>query len=212
MCNIFELLVVDIFKNVNYHLIMKTTYLDPNLYNKIYSILQYSNALALRVSLETGLRIDDVLKLKKSDLKGRTITGVAEKTGKKFKKVLSADLTRRLKEVGDSVWFFPHRFKTDDHRTRQTVWKDVKKAVKILKLGGNVAPHSARKTYAVELFKDSGIDKVQKELQHDNTSTTMLYAFADILQGSARNTPDIDSICEKIAEKTAALLEKRLNL
>lgn len=204
--------MVDIFKNVNYHFIMRTNYLNPQMYNKIYSILQYSNALALRVSLETGLRIDDVLKLKKSDLKGRTIRGEAEKTGKKFKKVLSADLANRLKEVGNNVWFFPHRFKTDEHRTRQTVWKDVKKAAKILKLDGNIAPHSARKTYAVELFKESGIDKVQKELQHDNTGTTMIYAFADILNEKPTKSIDVDEIAEKIAQKTAVLLAKRLSL
>lgn len=192
---------------------MRTQYLNPNLYNKLYACMQYKNALALRVSLETGLRIDDVLKLTPSDLKGQTIRGKAEKTGKPFKKVLSKDLANRLKEIGNRYYIFPHRTKPKDHRTRQAVWKDVKKAAKLLKLSGNIAPHSARKTYAVELFRDSGIKDVQKELQHDHTDTTLLYAFADLLdekqtivRENVNNLDKIEDLAELIAEKVTVRL------
>ena len=187
---------------------MRTNYLNPQLYNRLYSIMQYKNVLALRVSLETGLRIDDVLKLRPEDLKGQTIKGVAEKTGKPFKKVLSKDLANRLKEVTGKRFVFPHRLKADKHRTRQAVWKDVKKAAKILKLDGNIAPHSARKTYAVELFKDSGLNEVSKELQHDRIDTTMLYAFADLLgenQTNVRNN-DLEAFADLVAEKVTVRL------
>lgn len=170
--------------------------------------MQYKNALALRVSLETGLRIDDVLKLAPNDLKGRTIKGKAEKTGKPFKKVLSKDLANRLKEIGDSRFIFTHRTDPKKHRTRQAVWKDVKKAAKLLKLSGNIAPHSARKTYAVELFQDSGLKEVSKELQHDRTDTTILYAFADLLDGKETNV-HFDSLAEfadLVAEKVTVRL------
>lgn len=192
---------------------MRTYYLNPNLYNKLYSVMQYKNALALRVSLETGLRIDDVLKLAPSDLKGQTIRGQAEKTGKPFRKVLSKDLANRLREVGNKHYIFPHRTDPKKHRTRQAVWKDVKKAAKLLKLGGNIAPHSARKTYAVELFRDSGIKDVQKELQHDHTDTTLLYAFADLLDEKGTNVREygenvnkIDDFAELVAEKVTVRL------
>lgn len=192
---------------------MKTSYLRPEIYNKIYGIMQYKNVLALRVSLETGLRIDDVLKIKKSDLKGRTIRGISEKTNKPFKKVISKDLANRLTEISGKVFIFEHRLKVDKHRTRQAVWKDLKKASKVLGLKGNIAPHSARKTYAVELFKDSGLDKVQKELQHDNTSTTMIYAFADLLSNDKTNVPDFDfelfaeMVADKVSRKIKSLLQ-----
>lgn len=192
---------------------MRTHYLNPDLYNKVYGIMQYKNALALRVSLETGLRIDDVLSLKPSDLKGRTLRGVAEKTDKPFKKVISQDLANRLREIGNSYYIFEGRDNPKEHRRRQTVWKDVKKAVKLLHIGGNIAPHSARKTYAVELFKDGGIGAVQKELQHDRVSTTALYAFADLLDGNEEKRTDvllsdvqIDILSEKIAKKVVSLL------
>ena len=39
---------------------MRTDYLNPQLYNRLYACMTYENVLALRVSLETGLRIDDI--------------------------------------------------------------------------------------------------------------------------------------------------------
>lgn len=192
---------------------MRTNYLNPNLYNRLYSVMQYKNVLALRVSLETGLRIDDVLSLRPEDLKGRTIKGLAEKTDKPFKKTLSADLARRLREVSGKWYIFPHRTKPNDHRKRQTVWKDVKKAAHIMGIKGNIAPHSARKTFAVELFKDKGIGEVQKELQHDRIGTTMVYAFADMLDRGNKNICsdfDVDTLAELIADKVTVRLMGQL--
>lgn len=165
----------------------RTHYLSPKLYNKLYAVMQYENALALRTSLETGWRIDDVLHLRTSDLKGRTLSCVAMKTDKADKKVISADLAKRLKQIAAHGRFFDGRF-GDKPRTRQAVWRDVKKAAKRLEIDGNIAPHSARKTYAVEDFKAHGLKKVQEDLQHDRVSTTLVYAFADLID----KTPALD--------------------
>ena len=158
----------------------RTHYLNPSLYNKLYAVMQYENALALRTSLETGWRIDDVLHLKLSDLDGRTLSCVAMKTGKADKKVISADLAKRLKQIAAHGRLFDGRY-GNKPRTRQAVWHDVKKAAKRLQIVGNIAPHSARKTYAVEDFKAHGLKKVQDDLQHDRVSTTLVYAFADLI-------------------------------
>ncbi len=174
--------------------------MKPSLYNKMYSIMQYENALALRTSLETGWRIDDVLHIKPTDIKGRTVRIVAMKTGKPDKKVISVDLVNRLKKISGKEWVFEGRF-GDKPRTRQAVWKDVKKSAKMLKLNGNISCHSARKTYAVELFRDSGLPAVQKNLQHNDIETTMLYAFADCLdnkQNSQSNPTDIKTAIDVI--------------
>lgn len=162
----------------------RTHYLSPKLYNKLYAVMQYENALALRTSLETGWRIDDVLHLREQDLQGRTLTlPRAMKTGKADKKVVSADLAKRLRQIAAHGRLFDGRF-GNKPRTRQTVWRDVKKAAKRLQLDGNIAPHSARKTYAVEDFHDNGLRKVQDDLQHDNINTTMIYAFADLIDST----------------------------
>ena len=93
------------------------------IYKKIYMVMQYENALALRVSLETGLRIGDVLRLRPQDIEGRTITVTAQKTGKECSKVLSADLCKRLSQISGKEWVFEGRF-GDKPRTRSAVWNN----------------------------------------------------------------------------------------
>ena len=196
---------------------MRTDYLNPQLYNRLYSCMTYENVLALRVSLETGLRIDDVLSLRASQIVRRTICGTAEKTGKPYRKTISADLAKRLAALTPNKggFIFPHRLDPKKHRTRQAVWGNMKKAAALMGVKLNAAPHSARKTYAVEMFKDKGLEQTQKELQHDRISTTMIYAFSDMLCDSQRKPQDIvdiEAFAEIIAEKVAQKLQKMLEL
>lgn len=186
---------------------MRVDYIKPSVYKKIYMVMQYENALALRTSLETGLRIGDVLRLRPQDIDGRTITITAQKTGKECSKVLSADLCKRLCQISGKEWVFEGRF-GDKPRTRGAVWKDVKKAAKTLKLQGNFGCHSARKTYAVELFHAEGLPEVQKELQHDHADTTMIYAFADLLSDKSDSKQD-DDFVEAVAERVVQKLEQK---
>lgn len=185
---------------------MRTDYIKPSIYKEVYQLMQYENALALRCSLETGLRIGDVLKMRPADIQGRTITYTAQKTGKAGKKVVSADLAKRLKQISDKNFVFPGRF-GNKPRTRQTVWKDVKKASKELKIQGNLSCHSARKTYAVEEFHNEGLTKTQKELQHNRLDTTMLYAYSDMLTGGkAVYNDDVIAMLVRIEKKIDVLL------
>lgn len=195
---------------------MRTDYLNPQIYNRLYAVMTYDNVLALRISLETGLRIDDVLSIRMEQIKGRTIRGIAEKTGKPYKKAISNDLACRLRSLNRQGYIFPHRTKKNAHRTRQAVWANMKKAADILGVKLNAAPHSARKTYAVELLNDKGIDAVQKELQHDRISTTMLYAFSNLLTDNANKKEeicikmaDIEELATIIAIKVVDFLQKK---
>lgn len=189
---------------------MKTDYIKPSVYKKIYQIMEYENALALRLSLETGMRIGDVLALRPEDIAGRTVRFTAQKTGKADKKVISADLVKRLRQVSGKKYIFPGRDGSKP-RTRQAVWKNVKKAARILKLEENAGCHSARKTYAVDLFHKKGLPSVQRELQHDRADTTMIYAFADMLSNKQDTnvlTNDLEPLAELVAAKVARKLEQ----
>lgn len=162
--------------------------------------MQYENALALRLSLETGLRIGDCLSLTPKQLQGQTISYTAQKTGKKGKKKITADLAKRLQKISSKKFIFEGR-NGNKPRTRQAVWKDVKKASAIAKIEGNFSPHSARKTYAVEEFHAKGFNEVQKELQHDRAETTMLYAYSDILFRKNGNSEfSTDEVMEVVLE------------
>jgi site-specific recombinase XerC len=61
------------------------------------------------------------------------------------------------------------------------VWKDVKRAAAAFRIPQNVAPHSFRKVYAVDLLKKYGdIDRVRRALNHRSETITMIYALADM--------------------------------
>lgn len=162
---------------------MKSEYVDSSVYNSLFPYMTYENVLALRVALATGLRIGDVLKIRTDDIKGRTLNYVAEKTEKKGTKVLPQKLVTELRRNACGGWAFPGR--KGGHRTRQAVWADVKKARKAVGLEANITPHSTRKTYAVDLYHEKGIEATERELQHDSLATTMLYAFSNVLEADA---------------------------
>lgn len=191
---------------------MKSDYLNPDTYDELYRVMQRDNVLAIRVSVETGLRIDDVLRLRWENFtKSTKFTYFAKKTGKKGVKKLSKSLKSEIfsRDRKGSEWVFPGR-KRGQHRTRQAVWKDIKKAADQMGVVLNASPHSARKTYAVELRKEKGIAEVQKELQHSDMSTTMLYAFADLARAGKREaipaSDDLIAFAELVAQKVAALI------
>lgn len=163
-------------------------------------VLQYENALALRTSLETGMRIGDVLALEVKDLSKRTITYKMMKTGIQDRKTISADLAKRLKQVSGKRWIFTGRF-GDKPRTRSAVWKDVKKAKQRLGIIENLSCHSARKTYAVTKFHEDGLPETQKALKHDRIDTTMIYAFSDMLTDSKPSIDLSEEFAERVAEK-----------
>lgn len=196
---------------------MTTDYIPLADYGKLFPFMAYENMLVVRVSLETGLRVGDVVALPSSALVGNKLTYTAQKTGKLGVCSLSVDLARTLRTISGNRYIFESNSKCG-HRTRQTVWKDMKKAAQLAGLTANVAPHSARKTHAVQTFRTRGFAATQRELQHDNPSTTMLYIFSQAISEASTevtaniNAACLDSIAEKIADLVVEKLKPSLNL
>lgn len=158
---------------------MRTEYLLDKEVDRVLALLMPANRLVMRVSLHTGLRVGDVLALKKDQLKPQFWVTEA-KTGKRKLIGLPAPLLRDLKRQAGKVWVFEHRTNPEEHRHRSTVWKDVKRASEACRLPQNVGPHSFRKVYAVTLMEKYGdIAKVKRALNHHDTTVTMIYAMAD---------------------------------
>lgn len=157
---------------------MRVEYLLNREVELVLSALTPGNAMAMRVALHTGLRIGDVLALRTEQLAPRF--WVTESKTKKRRQVgLPEPLLSDLKNQAGTYWVFEGRDSTK-HRTRQAVWKDVKRAAAALRLPQNVGPHSARKVYAVELMERYGdIERVRRALNHNSESVTMIYALAD---------------------------------
>lgn len=162
---------------------VKSDYIDPKLLDVLLATMHAENALAVRVSLETGLRIGDVLSLRREAIaQSERITVVEKKTGKEKEIRLSARTREAVLTQSEGYeWAFPSPLKLGQPRRRQTVWRDVKRAATFCGLTLNITPHTARKVYAVSKFKREGLKSTQDALNHDNITTTLLYAFSDAL-------------------------------
>ena len=160
---------------------MRTEYILNEQMEHVLAALTPQNALIMRTLLHTGMRLSDVLALKTDQLKpsGWYTEG---KTGKRRRFGLPAELLEAIKAQAGPEWAFPGLSARGGHKTRQAVWKDVKRASRAFRLPQNVGPHSARKIYAVDLMAKYGdIERVRRALNHESSTVTALYAMADML-------------------------------
>lgn len=165
---------------------MTTEYLLRREMEHVLAALTPSNRLVCRVCLQTGLRVGDVVSLRTQDLK-RQFWIVEAKTKKRRRVNLPGELLDQIRAQAGEEWAFPGR-KPGTHRTRQAVWADVKRAAKAFRIRQNVAPHSFRKVYAVELLRRCGdVKRVQRALNHSDCATTMVYVMAaELLEAKRR--------------------------
>ena len=162
---------------------MRSGYVSPDDFKRLATRLQPANLLAVRIAAQTGLRIDDVLSLRIEKLKVR-VTVTERKTGNKRRVYIGKKL---LKDIFDFVgrkrkgFIFPHRLDPERHRTRQAVFKDIKKQAESLGLHSQISPHTFRKVYAVKLYhRTKDLTTVQRILGHKKMETTLIYAIAEL--------------------------------
>lgn len=161
---------------------MRSSYIDFGDLQHLFSVLMPENALVLRVALETGLRIGDVLAITTQQIQRQRFTVHEQKTGKSRRVYLSRPLWDALRRSAGRYYVFEGRNDPKKHRTRQAVYNDLKRAARAFRLPMNVSPHSLRKLYAVTLLDETGdLELVQRALNHDRIQTTLIYALADRL-------------------------------
>lgn len=168
---------------------MKSQYIEPQELEKLRSVSAEEAWLPLWVSLETGLRIGDVVKLRKANLKPDGLHYKAQKTGKNGVARIGADLRREL-AAKRGKWLFPSPYKAGKHITRQCAWARIKAACERAGVEPKgVSPHSLRKVFAVELYREKGFRAVKEALQHNSAATTEIYSFADWSTGENSELP-----------------------
>lgn len=165
---------------------MKTSFLLAEQLDLILAALTEANRLVAQVMLHTGLRVGDVVGLRSDQIAGR-FTVREQKTGKSRRVSIPPWLVEAIRaHSAGSEWAFPSPKDSSKHRTRQAVWADIKRAQKAFRLPVNAGSHSLRKVYAVDLMRRYGdIRRVQRALNHDNETVTLLYAMADQLMKTA---------------------------
>lgn len=169
---------------------MKSRYLESGEVKRIRAALSPDEWLPLWISLETGIRVGDVVSLKCGAVRYDGIHYTAQKTGKRGLAPISEDLRRALRRGKAGEWLLPSPYHLGRHLTRQAVWSRIKRGAKVagVDLEG-VSPHALRKSFAVELYREKGFKAVQAALQHRNAATTEIYSFADWSTGENADKP-----------------------
>lgn len=167
---------------------MTTTYINEADLELAYRLLMPQNRLICALAERTGLRIGDVLSLRTDQLRPR-VTVRESKTGKRRRIYIPAGLLAEIRAQAGPDWAFPGApGSKSGHKTRQAVWADIKRAQRAIRAPGVWAPHSLRKSYAVDLYRRTGdLAAVSRALNHDDPAVTALYALADHL--SAQRVP-----------------------
>lgn len=162
---------------------LRSDWVSDDVISHILAALTPANRLAILTSLYSGLRIGDVLNLRTNQLKNR-FTVRESKTGKNRRITLPAALVDDLLAQSGKIYVFECRTDYRRHRTRQAVYKDIKRACVAFRVSKRlqVSPHSARKIYAVHAYRDKAdMRKVKSLLCHSDEAVTMIYALADEL-------------------------------
>lgn len=167
---------------------VRTDYINPQVFELLLTALMPANRLALQLSLATGLRISDCLALRTDVLKRSNRPTITEKKTHKHRRVyIPQELRDRLLKQAGRFFVFEGRLDERRPRTRAAVYKDLRRVAKLYRLDGkpirrNIAPHSARKIYAVQDYHaHHDMKRVQRLLNHSDEAVTMLYALADQL-------------------------------
>lgn len=146
-----------------------------------------ANRLAIRASLATGLRIGDVLAFMTDQVRQQRWTMKEQKTGRVRRVYLPTKLCEDILRQAGRIWAFEGRSDPRKHRTRDAVYKDLRRVATLYRVEGkklveHISPHTARKVYAVEAYQRTGsLKRVQELLGHSDEAVTQLYALADLL-------------------------------
>lgn len=183
---------------------MRSKYIAKNQLHDIMDNVPPKTRLIMRVALETGLRIGDVVSLRRGNLVENAVEKVAQKTGKAGRWVISDSLMEILRrDCPRRGYLFPGR---KGHVTRQTVWRHIKQACQKLEIDpAGISPHSLRKDYAVRKMRTDGFLAAQEGLQHSNADLTRVYAYADTIMRADTDEPirwcDLEIIVSYILDR-----------
>lgn len=168
---------------------MEAKYLTAVQVSALRSVMSDGDWLLLWLMMETGLRVGDAVSVKRSAIRKDGLHYTAQKTGKKGVAPISDALRAALLGACTKGYIFRGR-KAGAHLSRQAAWKRVKTAAKRCGIDvDGVSPHAFRKVFAVEMFREKGMQATREALQHSNRDTTEIYAFADWNTGDKANIP-----------------------
>ena len=148
--------------------------------NKFSQYLNFKMKVIYNLGVSTGLRISDIVRLKKDILSIKEPTIIEKKTGKSKRFYIKSNIRQNLVEIAKSSkneFIFYSASSKAGHISRQSVWKAFKKAADKANISSNIGTQSMRKAYAKKIKKNHSYKYLQTKLNHDNLTTSMLYCM-----------------------------------
>lgn len=158
---------------------------DKNKIEEIKAVLSKSGTRDLLLfvfGINSGLRISDILPLKKSDVVTGTVTIKEKKTGKTKQFPLNSAIQEILKPyietLSDDDFLFKSRQANGKcpYMTRQQAYNIINKAAKAVGINGKIGTHTLRKTFGYWFYQQShDVALLQDILNHAAPSITLRY-------------------------------------
>jgi integrase len=176
--------------------------------HQVMGEMNFQEQVIVRLMMETGLRVTDVLNLRRKDIKDGTIR---QKKTKKLKNLeLNCDTQRVLENYTRDYYIsdllFPQKRDPGNPINRSTFYRALQRAGN--NSGVQVSPHSFRKLYAQNTYTRTGdIYEVQKLMQHKYVETTAGYLDIDVQELIRATVATVDDkeaahqLCQPAADK-----------
>ncbi|WP_340014664.1 site-specific integrase [Paenibacillus sp. FSL K6-1318] len=159
---------------------------DPAIIDEVKEFLRSEserNYMMFTFGINTGLRIQDILKLRVRDVQGEHLILIEMKTNKKKWIKINAALRRELKKYTEGMerdeYLFQSRQGENRPIKRDMAYKVMRKAAKRFGLA-DIGTHTMRKTFGYHMYqKTKDISLVQNLLNHSDKSITKRYIGMD---------------------------------
>lgn len=137
------------------------------------------NYMMFIVGINIGLRISDILTLKKKDVTGTHVVLREKKTKKRKSVMITPFLKRELhaytKEMGPNEYLFQSRNGVNQPISRTTAYRILQQAAKHVRLR-NIGTHTMRKTFGYHFYqRTKDVAMLQEIFGHSDPNITKRY-------------------------------------
>lgn len=145
--------------------------------------------LLFEIGINTGLRISDLIRLRKKHVCGEWIQTVEQKTGKVTRIPLNVNIRQiiqdRCRDMDPEQLLFPSRMMIGDGSvqrpmTRRNAYNDIRKIADMYGLGDLIGCHTLRKTFGYWHYKQNkDLEILRQWFNHTSQDVTLRYIGMD---------------------------------
>ena len=144
--------------------------------------------LLFELGIHTGLRISDLVRLRKKNVCGDWIDMIEKKTGKETRIPLNATIRAiiqdRCRDLDPDDLLFPSRMRRGDGKqypiTTRCAYDDIKAIAKRFRLGDRIGCHTLRKTFGYWHYKQNkDLEILRQWFNHSSQGVTIRYIGMD---------------------------------